>query len=70
MNAITFGDIRKATLAARARTGDTAIGTAVKAGRFQVRRVTFSKSGLSAEQPLSDFLTPAECISFLNELSI
>lgn len=67
---ITLGDIRKATLAARVRTGDKALGTAVKAGRFQVQRVTFSKSGLSAVQPLSDYLAPADAVAFLSELSI
>ncbi len=66
--AITFGDIRRATLAARERTGDKAIGTAVKQGRFQVQRVTFSKSGLSAVQPLSDYLTPADALAFLTEM--
>lgn len=70
MQTVTFGDIRRATLAARQRTGDTAIGTMVKAGRFQVQRITYSKSGLSAVQPLSDFLAPVECVAFLNELSI
>jgi hypothetical protein len=65
---ITMGDIRKATLAARVLTGDKALGTAVKAGRFQVQRVTFSKSGLSAVQPLSDYMTPDDTVRFLDEL--
>lgn len=61
-------EIRKATLSARARTGDKAIGTTVSAGRFQVRRVTYSKNGCSTVEPISDFLPFADCIHFLNSL--
>lgn len=68
MEGITFGDIRRATLAARERTGDKAIGTAVNMGRFQVQRVTFAKNGRSTVEPLSDYLLPSDTVRFLNEL--
>ncbi len=68
MEQITFGDIRRATLAARERTGDKAIGTAVKQGKFQVQRVTFKKGGTSIVEPLSDYLLPADAVAFLMEL--
>lgn len=66
--AVTMGDIRRATLAARERTGDKAIGTAVKAGKFQVQRVTYRKGGTSDVVALSDYLLPADAVAFLNEL--
>ncbi len=65
---ITFGDIRRATLAARQRTGDKAIGTAVQMGKFQVQRVTFNKGGTSTVEALSDYLSPADTVAFLTEL--
>lgn len=68
MQTITFGDLRRATLAARQRTGDTALGTRVNAGLFQVVRVTYG-GGRSAVQPMSEYLPAADAISFLNELA-
>lgn len=66
---ITFGDIRRATLDARARTGDKALATSVKRGKIRVERVTFSDSGLCAVQPLSDgYLSPVDAVRFLGEL--
>lgn len=68
MEQITFGDIRRATLAARQRTGDKAISTAVQQGKFQVQRVTFKKGGASTVDALSDYLSPADTVAFLSEL--
>jgi hypothetical protein len=66
---ITFGDIRRATLAARERTGDSAIGTAVKAGRFQVQRVTYPNGrDYGHVEALSEYLLPADTVRFLAEL--
>lgn len=68
MTNVTFGDIRNATLAARQRTGDSAIGTRVQKGLFQVVRVTYAKGGKSDVQALSDYLMLAAAVSFLQEL--
>lgn len=68
MEQVTFGDIRRATLAARERTGDKAIGTNVEQGLFQVVRVTYPAKAKSVVEPLSARLTPADTVAFLNEL--
>ena len=66
--AITMGDIRKATLLARQRTGCNGIGTQVKQGRLQVVNVTFpvERKGRSTVTPLSDYLAPVDALQFLN----
>jgi hypothetical protein len=65
---ITVGDLRRATLAARERTGDKAIGTSVKQGLIRVERITYAKNGVSTVAPLSDYLPAADSIAFLSEL--
>lgn len=65
---ITFGDLRRATLAARERTGDKAIGTSVKQGLIRVERITYAKSGVSTVTALSDYLPAARAVDFLAEL--
>lgn len=69
--AIVWG-IRNATLAARQRTGDFAIGTRVKAGQFQVTRVTYPKGkrGASVVEPLSEYMSAESVITFLATLGV
>lgn len=69
---ITFGDLRRATLAARERTGDKAIGVAVKQGRFQIQRITYPPhlKGRSDVQALSEYLPADRAIDFLGELTV
>jgi hypothetical protein len=68
MNA--FLALRDATLRARARTGDSAIATSVKAGMFRVERVTRPTRGVGTYTvtPLSERLSLADAIAFLDNL--
>ena len=61
-------DIQTATLAARQRTGDNAIGTRVKKGKFQIVRVTFDAKGKCTETELSAWLAGPDLIPALNAL--
>lgn len=47
--------LQKELHAAAARVGDRSIGQRVRAGRFQVVRVTFGTCGKSTVEPLSDW---------------
>ena len=68
MNAMeTLKDLQKATLAARARTGDAAISTQVNAGKIRVGRVIYKKS-VGDFTPSTGWLTAAEAINELNRL--
>lgn len=66
----TLMDLRNATLSARRRTGDNAIGTQVEAGKVQVVRVTYpsGKGGKSVVTPLTRFLDPDDAIRALDAL--
>lgn len=63
-------ELRNATLAARERTGDTAISTRVDAGRVQLVRVTYpnGKRKPAHEAPIGEFMPPADAIKALNAL--
>lgn len=58
-------EIQKATLAARARTGDASIAVRLHRGRSQVARVTYSPNGAARIVPLSPYGTHAETIKRL-----
>lgn len=60
--------IQQATLAARQRTGDKAIGTRVKKGKFQIVRVEYSKGGKSTVREVSGWLAGPDLIPALNAL--
>jgi hypothetical protein len=62
--------LQQATLAARKRTGDDAIGTQVEAGKVQVVRVTYpnGKRKPAHVEPLSGFLSAADAVAFVNAL--
>lgn len=64
--------LRNATMAARERTGDRAIGTRVKDGQVQVVRVTYAlrSHGRSDVLPLSDYGTDADAIAFLDAMPV
>jgi hypothetical protein len=64
----TLLKIQTATRAARARTGDRSIGTCVKAGKFDVVRVTYNKRGTSTVTPVASGLTVDGTIAALNAL--
>lgn len=63
---MSFQQIRNATLSARNRTGDNAIGTCVKNGKFKIVRVTYPKGSTSNVESLSDFLPISECVAKLD----
>lgn len=64
----TIFDLQKATLAARARTGDKAIGTQVADGKVEVVRVVFDNRGQSTVTVLSGPHAPAAAIQALAAL--
>lgn len=53
MKTITVADLRTALLDLRKRTGDNSLGHTVKAGKFQLCRVTYGKGGKSEVLALS-----------------
>jgi hypothetical protein len=60
-----------ATRLARQRRGDTKqsmVGTSIRNGLFQVNVVTYAKDGTSTVAPLSDWLSLADAVAFLNRL--
>ncbi|MGE4243698.1 hypothetical protein [Ramlibacter sp.] len=69
---MTFAELlaplQQATLAARKRTADAAIGTRVEAGRFQVVRVTYPDGKNGHVEPLSGWLTMPKAVDHLNSL--
>lgn len=63
-----LADIQRATLAARARTGDNSISTRVDKGRVQIVRVSFDVSGTSTIAPVSDWLPIADVPALLSKI--
>lgn len=62
-------DIQRATIAARKRTGDTAIATRVQAGRLQVGRATYPAGKSVAEfAPLTGWLPIMEALRAIDAL--
>lgn len=51
----TVAELCSALLALRQRTGDATLSHRVKAGRFQLCRVVYSKRGVSTITPLSEY---------------
>ena len=54
--------LQAATLAARTRTGDAAIGTRARNGQVQIVRVSFDASGNSTVCPLSGWMPVRDCV--------
>jgi hypothetical protein len=60
--------LRDATVAAKARTGDTTLGTDVRSGQVRVVRVTYNAAGASTVTPITGFIGFDAAISALNAL--
>jgi hypothetical protein len=58
----------RATLEARRRTGDTAIGTAAHQGKLRVVRIVYDTKGKSTVTPMSDRMSITETVAFLDAL--
>jgi hypothetical protein len=61
-------ELVKATLAARDRLNDHSIATRVKAGLFQIVRVTYGKRGVSTVTEVSARLPLPQIIEALNAM--
>lgn len=66
----TLFDIQRATLAARARLADDAIGTRVDAGLVQVCRVTYpcGRHEVANVEPISDFMPADQVAAYLDRM--
>ena len=66
-----FSEIQRATLAARARLGDSRIGTRVRAGQMQMVSVEYprGKRGASVVTPLSEWMPLADVVRALDALA-
>lgn len=60
--------IRQATLDARMRTKDDALGVATSIGMFQVQRVTYRADGASIVQPLTGWTRAQAALNYLHAL--
>lgn len=60
--------LRDATVAAKARTGDTTLGTDVRSGQVRVVRVTYDAAGASTVAPVTGWVDFDVAISTLNAL--
>ena len=60
--------LRDATVAAKARTGDTTLGTDVRSGQVRVVRVTYNAAGASTVAPITGWIGFDAAISTLNAL--
>lgn len=60
--------LRDATVAAKARTGDTTLGTDVRSGQARVVRVTYDAAGTSTVAPLTGWVGFDAAIAALNAL--
>lgn len=63
-----FFDLQRATLGARERTGDKAIGVQVRAGTAEVVRVIYDKRGKATVTLLSGPHTPADAVKALEAM--
>ena len=63
---MSIKDLVQATRNARARTGDDALSTSVRKGRFSVCRVTYPAGRKSHVEYLTDFLPLDEAVRFLD----
>lgn len=66
---ITVGDMRRALLAARQRTGDATLGHTAKGGRFQLVRVSYGAAGRSTVTALTDWADAATHLAKLQSLA-
>lgn len=64
----TLFQLQSATIAARKATGNDAISTRVKAGKFQIVEVTFDAKGTSTVKALSDWASADDTISALRRM--
>ena len=65
MNWQLMGRIQRATLDARARTGDPTIGTTLYQGKAQIVRVVYNDKGTSTVTPVGTPDTPEAIITKL-----
>lgn len=60
--------IQKETISARTRTGDKTIATRVKAGKFQIVKVTYNAKGKASVTSVSDFADAESTINSLKSI--
>lgn len=65
--AITLGDIRKATHAARLRQGGEGVSTRIEQGKLQLVRVTQTRGKVIVDE-LTDWLVPVDALEALNSI--
>jgi len=61
-------EIQAATLSARTRLSDAAIGTQAEAGKIQVVRVTYPKGSKGVVEPISAWMPVAEVAAYLGSM--
>jgi hypothetical protein len=64
----TLLTLQSASAAARARTGDSRISIGVRAGLYQVQRVTLRPSRTADVQPLTDWLELPAALAALDRV--
>ena len=62
--------LQSATRAARARTGDSRISIGVRAGLYQVQRVTLRPGRAADVQPLTDWLALPAALAALDRVEV
>ena len=62
--------LQSATRAARARTGDSRISIGVRAGLYQVQRVTLRPGRTADVQPLTDWLALPATLAALDRVEV
>jgi hypothetical protein len=64
----TIQRMQRATLSARAASGDNTVGVQLEQGRFRVVRFTYFRQGVSAVAPASEWGTADDAIEFLRRI--
>lgn len=64
-----FCQLRDAIGAAKKRTNDGTISVRLSAGKAQVCRVVYRRDGDSDVTPVSEWMSPATAVDFLNKMS-
>lgn len=64
----TLLSLQAATRAARARTGDSRVSVGVRAGMYQVQRVTLRPGRAADVQPLTDWLALPALLAALDRV--
>lgn len=60
-----MNEIKKSTLALRARTGDDTLGTQVESGKIQLVSVTYDGTGVSTVAPKSEWVLVSDAVSMI-----